>query len=134
MDYVKCCFYGSLRKDMYNYERFLRIYGKESMKYIETRTLKGYQLKDLRFYPAAIAGTLEDIMVVDLFEVSKDCAKHIKDMELGAGYKEITLDINKETFYMFIMTDRLKERPTVQSGDWIKYCKEQEVEKQLAIN
>lgn len=116
---MKCAFYGSLRKGMYNYDRFLRMFGKESMKFLETVEVSGFSLKDLSFYPAAVKEEGSRI-VVDLFEVSKQCYQTVQHMELGAGYYEDELKVQSESYKIFLMKN-WSGSETVPGGDWVKF-------------
>lgn len=118
----KCCFYGSLRKPMYNYERFVNFYGTDSMIYEITTKIPGFELYDLGDYPAAIK-TFEDTnIVVDLFSLSDECYKSIQYMESFAGYHEDTVYINDESYSIFLFQkEKLNEKKLIELGDWLMY-------------
>lgn len=123
MEGIKCAFYGSLRKDMYNYERFIGIYGKDSMLYIKTMTVYGLQLYDLGYYPAAIR-TIDSTksIVVDLFNVSREVFSSIQNMEINAGYCYDNLRIDGDTYAVFLYSNnKLPTYSEIISGDYYKH-------------
>lgn len=118
MNYVLV--YGSLRKGEYNYDRFQQYYPNQ-IQYLETFTVKGFDLYSLGPYPAIIPGKGE--LVVDLLLVSDAAKEGMDDMELGAGYiiETIELDNKDADIYIYNNTDYIKNNcHQIKSGDWLK--------------
>lgn len=123
----KALFFGSLRNNEYNHRRFVRIFGENSMVYIETKTIEGFKLYSLGAYPTVVKTDNPDHkLVVDLFEVSDDAMTSIDEMERGAGYDSIKID--GATLYLFTMSEKEADKyyKHVESGDWSAYLKEKE--------
>jgi gamma-glutamylcyclotransferase (GGCT)/AIG2-like uncharacterized protein YtfP len=93
-------------------------HGKDSMTYVETLLLKGFKLKDLRWYPAAIESP-DDTIVVDLFEVNDSCFNSVRGMEIGAGYHPI--EIGGVSMFIMLPSEYLEDYPDVPGGDWVKH-------------
>jgi len=109
--------YGSLRKNQYNFDTFKNLYG-DSIAYMLTDTLKGYDLFSLGAYPAILPGNGE--IVVDLIRCSPECYKDILNMELKAGYREETILFKGVSCKLFVYN--ASELPNkVKSGDWLKF-------------
>lgn len=119
----KCCFYGSLRKPMYNYERFVIRYGIDSFKHMKTIKLKGFKLYDLNgSYPCATESFDNSEIIADLFNLSDVAYKSIKSMEQGAGYYEHSINIDDNMYVIYLMKENLISPETlIKSGDWITY-------------
>lgn len=117
----KCCFYGSLRKPLYNYQRFIKMYGRDAMIYEKTTQIPGYRLYSLGQYPAAIQTFDQSIIAVDLFEVSDEAYNSIQYMELGAGYEEQFVNIDDSMYSIFLYDERfIENKNLIESGDWVK--------------
>lgn len=121
--------YGSLRKDNYNYEYFKSIF-KSNFEYISTTSITGYKLYSLGSYPAIKeTGNVEDVLVVDLIQVSDHVKQYIDDMEFGAGYKIVPkiIQIEGSTYPCEIYVYRydVDEQNLVESGDWTKFLKKE---------
>lgn len=113
---VEVYFYGSLRKNHYNYERFKDIFGEENFKYNSTKRIKGFKLHSLGAYPmVTVEGDSE--LVVDHFTISEEAYHSVRNMELGAGYEEMEVDGKK----LYYFTDNRYNAPVVESGDWSEY-------------
>lgn len=123
MEGIKCAFYGSLRKDMYNYERFISVYGKESMIYKKTLPVYGLELYDLGYYPAAIRTTdTKKFVIIDLFYVDREAFSAIQNMEINAGYCYDQLRIEGDTYSIFLYGDnKLPKYSEIVSGDYYKH-------------
>lgn len=127
---IKCAFYGSLRKGLYNYKRFRQIYG-DGIVYKKTIKLPGFRLYDLGYYPAAIrvhTKFTDDEITVDLMEIAQECYYNIQNMELNAGYNIDTVLIEEEkhcifTFYL----DQVNHLQKIEGGDWFKYSMEKHI-------
>ena len=113
--------YGSLRKGQYNYDRFKNHFGSE-FNYLKTSTISGYKLYDLGSYPGLkVSDNEEDVVVIDVLEVSQECFDYIEVMEHGAGYitVKVTDDQSKEKYAAYIYENPCDN--LVESGDWSKY-------------
>jgi gamma-glutamylcyclotransferase (GGCT)/AIG2-like uncharacterized protein YtfP len=103
--------YGTLRKDHYNFKRF------ESLEYIKTVRIPGYELWDFGPYPYIIEKENAEI-TVDILKTNASTKRSIDSMEIGAGYKlkEITIDDMQCTIYYM---DKIYNNTTqIQSGDY----------------
>lgn len=116
--------YGSLRKDEYNYDRFVAMYGQRDIKVLsEGVVVKGFNLYDLGPYPAITLG--ENELTIDILSVEEPVFNAIDGMEKGAGYDAQTIKVPKYgdvTIYTYprgyLSVDRL-----VESGDWSAFLK-----------
>lgn len=127
--------YGSLRVGQYNYDAFkswAESIGKDFL-YIETITLKGYNLYSLGAYPAVIESEFDtDTLTVDLMLCSEEVYRRITNMELNAGYlvKDISDEINKVFVHpvmIYLYEDEnwlANSTKQVESGDWVKHLNE----------
>lgn len=124
---MKVLVYGSLRKDEYNYNRFLQYYPDE-INYIKTLTIEGFDLYSLGPYPAIVKG--EGSLVVDLLDVSPEVKESFDGMELGAGYEIQQVEVDNELvdIYVYVNPQRLNNNRKVQSGDWSKYLKNENIQ------
>lgn len=114
--------YGSLRKDEYNYQSFKKLFGDE-YNYIRTIKIKGFDLFSFGAYPGIKESeNLDQELTVDIMECSEDCHKAITRMELGAGYKIVTVkddeDIDCDIYVYEYSVNNCKK---VNSGDWSDY-------------
>ena len=110
--------YGSLRKGEYNYERFG---GDKSFAYKGTFNIPGFKLYSLGPYPAVIEGDKTDKLIVDILETTKDIAKSINNMEVGAGYSAEEVMVDGQVATIYVYDHPIKETNRVLSGDWSKY-------------
>lgn len=118
----KCCFYGSLRRPLYNYERFVSLYGIEQIKYIKTIRIPHFKLYDLGYYPAVVRTSQDCNIVVDLFDVGEMAFTAIKHMELGAGYNLELVNIDGENYNIFTFEEvQLKRCNLITSGDYLSF-------------
>lgn len=118
---IKCVFYGSLRKPLYNYIRFLNVFGIDSIHYKRTTYIHGYELYSLGDFPGVKNGEVQKKIVVDLFEVTEEVYDTIRDMELSSGYYEDEIDFECQIHKIFIYKGKVNESQLVESGDWLKY-------------
>lgn len=116
--------YGSLRKGEYNYNAFQRMYGDDALRYQRTTTIPGWTLFSLGSYPGIKKATDPDQeLTVDLMEVSERAYQSINGMELGAGYNNVTVEIDGTEYTLYEYAyNRLGER--VSHGDWSRYLRE----------
>lgn len=117
--------YGSLRKGEYNFDRFVEIYGKDSIKVVDTNvTLFGYRLYSLGPYPGLKPANEEDtksFVVGDILEVSQQAFNSITAMELGAGYYIEVKEIKDHACVIYLYNGTTNEKNFVKEGDWIDY-------------
>lgn len=127
----KYAFYGTLRLNQGNYKR-LNL--KKTAKFIANKTIPGYLMYPIGdAYPAVINVvhnpnqlTLHvPSIVVDLFEIDDTITQdYIRNMELGAGYEENTIIVDKEVYILYTMNEysaSLAYNSTVPGGDWVKH-------------
>jgi gamma-glutamylcyclotransferase (GGCT)/AIG2-like uncharacterized protein YtfP len=110
-------FYGSLKSGMYNFDRF----GKGTQKYVKTVKLDGYELYNLGAYPGLTKG--KGKVTFELHEVDDKAFEHIKQMELGAGYREETVNVDGIPATLYIYENkygRLTDKDKVESGNWVE--------------
>ena len=110
-------FYGSLRKDQYNF--------RQGMEYQKTVEITGFKLFSLGAYPCAIqTGNEDDKLTVDLFTVTGQNENSIHRMEIGAGYDYKEVEIDGKMFGIYVyptdFLNRLADR-RVPEGDWVKF-------------
>lgn len=119
----KFAFYGTLRLNQPNYHRLL---SPKTAKFLGTKIVDGYSMHDLGYYPTIIPEK-DSSIVVELFEVSdKYAIDFIKSMELGAGYKETTVQHEGEDYTLYVCGDSesrtiQKRNKRIESGDWVDY-------------
>lgn len=122
-------FYGSLRKEGYN---FRRVFGENLPEQVGEFKAAGYTMVDLNYYPKVYA-TPESTSEV-LFEVfdvkDKNAQNFIDMMERGAGYTPASLDSPYGPITIYVGRAAslagavIDLRNVVTSGDWIDYCKQ----------
>lgn len=116
--------YGSLRKDEYNYIRFLNEYGDREFSIIkENINIKGYNLYDLGPYPAICKG--EGSLTVDILRVSPYVLQSLDQMEIGAGYTKETTNVEGfgEVIIYTFPENSFPEARQVKSGNWSEFLK-----------
>lgn len=135
MGYNYCLFYGTLRFGEPNWNRVIAMFGKDSMKYVNTQKLSNHSLYSIGAYPIAIPNDDAGDIVCDLVAVSKEAEKFIDDMEKGAGYTPYVVTkgfagvdniyaTREITIYVY---EEHEEREValygdlIESGDWIKF-------------
>lgn len=107
----RCLFYGSLRRNGFNFNRF------GGQIYITTLKLGGFEMYDLNHYPAVCIG--DGFITCELHSVENKSFEYIKQMEIGANYKEIEIGDNNTKNIMFIMDKyELKNYQRISSGNW----------------
>lgn len=116
----KYAFYGSLRKGMYNFDRF-----KDGLTYERTVQIPGFRLYSLGPYPTALkSDDPNDILTVDLFTVTSTMAYRIDAMERGADYDYVEVDVDGEKYGIYTWDFSLAGRllkSRVPGGDWVKH-------------
>jgi gamma-glutamylcyclotransferase (GGCT)/AIG2-like uncharacterized protein YtfP len=118
--------YGSLRKDLTNYNAYLR-----DSKYVGTYDTKPiYTLKSLGYFPGLLKNGTTSI-VMEVFRVDDETMSSIDRLEgyqLNGGSNHYEKETIKTPFgdafiYFYAKPDNIKEAPTVLSGDWKEYLK-----------
>lgn len=112
MDKKYALFYGSLKKDHYNFNRFG---GQTFVKEVE---LDGYELFNLGSYPAILEG--KGKIIAELHEVTPEAFASIRRMEIGAGYSEKQKEIDGEKASLFVFSEsRIRNAfPKIEDGNW----------------
>ena len=87
--------YGSLKRNEYNYPRFL---DDPKTNFLGEKTVDEFTLYSLGSYPTAVESK-GGYIVGEMFSVTNKIFERIKSMELTAGYKMILVD----DCYMFYM-------------------------------
>lgn len=125
---MKIAVYGSLRKDEYNYNRFMN-YFKDGLEYVKTSVVDSWDLYDLGSYPGIKEATKPNNgLVIDVMECSERCFDAIEGMELGAGYRAEEIMVEGDLCTIYVYEGRTRDESLVKSGDWTKYLKNEEVE------
>ena len=84
--------YGTLKRGHYNF--------RSGQKFLFEARVPGYQLYDLGVYPCVIPGDETEEVTVEVMEVDENTYNSITRMEVGAGYKPVTITItNNEVAY-----------------------------------
>lgn len=110
----KVAVYGSLRSGMYNRRGF------PTLKTLETTRLEGYKMRSLGGYPY-IYPSDTDSVVVELCEVEDEDYGYIRRMELGAGYDEVPVEINGDTYLIYVYRRDNDHNQLVGNGDWVDF-------------
>lgn len=108
-----CLFYGSLKSNHYNFGRF------DGQKVVKKILLPDYELFNLGPYPAACPG--KGIITCELQTVSDAAINYIRQMEAGAGYREVQIeleDLNVKASLFVMDKNQLKRYKKVANGDW----------------
>jgi len=112
----KVIFYGSLKKGFYNYDRF-NSFGKQI--FVSDIELPGYDIYSLTHFPAVCEGkgTIKaEIHIMDI-----EVYRRVFSMEIGSGYVEEMVEVNGESYSLFVMPKCNIEayRGTlIESGEW----------------
>lgn len=107
--------YGSLRKYSkrgYNFNRF------GGQHFIRRTTVKGYEMRDMTYYPGVSPADASKEVVAELHEVHPVAFSAIRNMEKGAGYVEHQIKMPEGEATLFVSGDNLGQYPVVESGDW----------------
>ena len=115
--------YGSLRNGEYNFQSFQRVFG-NNIKYEKTLEIEGFSLYSLGPYPGINKSLNKNSkLTVDILNVNEVVYNQIKEMELGAGYKEEFVNIDGEQLPIYVYKYPLNKEYIVESGDWSSYLK-----------
>lgn len=115
--------YGTLRKGHYNNKRFPMVH----MKDID---VPGFQLYDLGSYPMVIkTDNPEDIVKMELFQVTATTEEYIDAMEYGAGYDKVMVPVNDPSIKeagVYFYHNIPSYAKLIEHGDYTKFCKDKE--------
>jgi len=110
----KIAVYGSLRTGCYNRRGF------NSMKTLDVVNIEGYKMHSLGSYPYIIEDKGYSVKV-ELCECNDIDYKYIRSMELGAGYTEKDIEVNGETYKLYVYNNHFESSPLVETGDWVEF-------------
>ena len=127
-------FYGSLRRDEYNHQRFAKY-----LTHVADGHIKGAELIGGNGYPWVVPTTNDsNIVLGEVYDMDDKLFELIEAMELGAGYKrkqvevEIVVhgpehdidDVIDAEAYFYTQPADLDGLPRIASGDWTTRDKE----------
>lgn len=114
--------YGSLRKDEYNFKRFIDNYPKE-IEWVETIKIQGYDLYSL--YKGSYSGIVEGngAIICDVLNVTSKVLSSITTMEKGAGYDIKEIEVEGKKYFIYLYKGKINTCPRVINGDWCMYRK-----------
>lgn len=118
---IKCCFYGSLRRHMYNYNRLVSTHGINQVTYIKTVKIKGWDLYNLGDYPGIIEAGPKNTIVVDLFDIFQKVYDAVYKMESGANFYEDDVMIDGVSYRIFPYAGLVNQEDRVIDGDWFSF-------------
>lgn len=120
----KLVVYGSLRPGCYNFDRIVNNFGKENVNHLGTKTLDGFAIYNITdFYPGIRKTKAGEEVVVDLLEVSNEVYEYVKAMELGAGYNEITVELDGDEYTLYEYSTQPAQFKKIITGDWLEFVK-----------
>jgi len=109
--------YGSLRKGELHYEGFKQQFGNE-IEYLETTTVKGFDLYRLWGYPGIKVG--QGTLVVDVLRCGPEAKASMDRMEIGANYSVKPLQVNNYVGEIYLYEGEVQEVNKIDHGDWKK--------------
>lgn len=114
-------FYGSLRKGMYNYDKYYN-----DLNYLFSARLSGYKLFSLGSYPSAVKTHLsEHAIAVDVFRIiTKSTRTLIHKIEMDAGYYFELIEFRNYRLGIYLM-EKMDDSNIVKGGDWVDYLSKQ---------
>ena len=123
MTMIKCAFYGTLRRPLYNHQRLVSYYTINAVKYRKTIDIPGFRMYAVHpDYPGVICtGDQKETITVDLVELSERAFDHVLSMELGAGYSEMDITIDNEKYIIFIYERSLDNCKRIEHGDFVGF-------------
>ncbi len=118
-----CAFYGSLRKPMHNYTRFINIFSPKNFLYIRTTTTLGWEMYEVNpFYPGIRPAGNDKSIVIDLFDLSDKAYENVHRMETSADFYEDSIFIdNGNTANIFPYSGDISGLNIITHGDYIRY-------------
>lgn len=110
-------FYGSLRRGMYNYDKY-----RDHLDYQCTQKLEGFCLYAVKDYPIAVkTGNSNDQITIEIFKINnKTTELNIHSLELSAGYYLDTLLINNINTGIYLF-EHPHNYSLIKDGDWVVY-------------
>jgi gamma-glutamylcyclotransferase (GGCT)/AIG2-like uncharacterized protein YtfP len=122
MTKIRCAFYGSLRRPLYNYRKIVLAFGQNSISYLRTTDLKGFEMYLVNpLFPGIKHSDPDKSIVVDLFDVDDDPFFQIKCMEESAGYFEDDITIDGKRCIIFPYALDISKYELIKSGDWLEF-------------
>lgn len=119
---TRCAFYGSLRRPMYNFRKMVLNFGVNSMCYLRTTDIKGFEMYLVSSqYPGIKYSDPNKCIVVDLFDVDENAFFQIKQMEESAGYFEDDILIDGKKCIIFPYALNTDDCRLITSGDWLEF-------------
>lgn len=125
-------FYGSLRRDEYNHQRFAK-----HLTHLADGYIKGAELVGGNGYPWILpVADQSKVVLGEVYGMSDKLFELIEAMELGAGYerKPVSVIVPNEDnsddvryeaeAYFYASPDHLTDLPRIASGDWTSRDKE----------
>ena len=136
--------YGSLREGQFNYNRMKSNYGNDSIIKLCSTDMGYYQMSNLLYFPAIVhTGNYNDRVKGEIMYVSNIASRAIRTMEESAGYVRVKPHVffmnndrvsEYKPIYTYAASAVLKnnimtaECDIVESGDWVKFSKQVELE------
>ena len=124
-EYTYVFVYGSLRKPLYNYKRFL-----SKCEHITTARISGFKLYELcSSYPGAVyTDSEDDVLTVEAFSVSRSKLRELDALEgHPTFYKriKISVDLDEDQTikgWIYCIPEKSVEScPVIESGDWVEH-------------
>lgn len=124
--------YGSLRPSAYNFKRMQSMFGEDALNFLGNYVVSGYTLHSLGVYPAIVPSkSTADTVSCDLLECTEECFDAIHGMELGAGYKAETVQIeDQEPAIIYVYRYAPPTGSRVYSGDWLDHLQKASTSKE----
>lgn len=109
--------YGSLKRGCYNHDAFG--FG-DTAHFVGDGTLTGARLYDLGAYPCMVlVEDLGEVVHGELYALEDSALfTRIRAMELGAGYREVTVSVNGESASTYVYDEAPSGCPVVGGGRW----------------
>ena len=113
----KYAFYGTLRLKMENFFPY-----QEYIKFVKTAEIAGFKMYSLGEYPYIVrTGREKDTIVCDLCYIRNSwVGREIDVMEIEAGYACENIEMDGQTFRIFVYKNYIPGTQGIQSGDWVR--------------
>lgn len=110
-------FYGSLRRGMENHFHFAN-----SIEYLSTYRLAGYELYSLGDYPYAVKTIDQNqSILIEIFSVTDNQTRNaIHKMEIEAGYFLDQIMVAGRLVSIYLYENKGND-PKVNGGDWVEF-------------
>jgi gamma-glutamylcyclotransferase (GGCT)/AIG2-like uncharacterized protein YtfP len=115
---VNLLVYGTLKPGHYNFDRF---FNETNVKVGEEIKLPGFKMYSLGAYPCVVhTENNEDIITaVKLKNVKSNIFNSINNMELGAGYVRKEIQLDNETYFIYVFrANNIHNLKVVENGNW----------------